>query len=85
MRHFSTLTTKGQTTVPREIREYLQVGPRQRLAFVVEEGKVVVRAEGRPLSALAGSVASGRPMIGKQAMHAVAKAAAVRRFRKSAR
>lgn len=40
MRLYSTLTRKGQTTVPKEVRDLLRLSPRQKLAFVVEEGRV---------------------------------------------
>jgi antitoxin PrlF len=85
MRKTSTLTAKGQTTVPREIREYLQLGPRQRIAFVVEEGKVVLRPEGRPMSAIVGSLRSKAKMPTKKQMHAIVRAAATRRYLKSCR
>ena len=40
----STLTSKGQITVPKKIRERLHVAPGDRIDFVVEEnGLVVVR------------------------------------------
>jgi bifunctional DNA-binding transcriptional regulator/antitoxin component of YhaV-PrlF toxin-antitoxin module len=40
----STLTDKGQTTVPQEIREALGVSPRQRLVWEVrKDGSAVVR------------------------------------------
>jgi AbrB family looped-hinge helix DNA binding protein len=41
----ATLTSKGQVTVPRSIREVLKVEAGDRLDFVLEEeGRVVVRA-----------------------------------------
>ncbi|MFN9114762.1 MAG: AbrB/MazE/SpoVT family DNA-binding domain-containing protein [Bacteroidota bacterium] len=40
MKLYSTLTRKGQTTVPKDVRDLLRLGPRQKLAFVVEEGSV---------------------------------------------
>lgn len=40
----STLTDKGQTTVPQEVREALGVAPRRRLHWEVrEDGSAVVR------------------------------------------
>lgn len=40
----ATLTTKGQTVVPKAIREHLGVGPGDRLDFIVlDGGEVVVR------------------------------------------
>jgi bifunctional DNA-binding transcriptional regulator/antitoxin component of YhaV-PrlF toxin-antitoxin module len=42
----STLTDKGQTTVPREIRDALKVKPRQRLTWSLrEDGAAVVRSQ----------------------------------------
>ncbi len=39
-----TITAKGQTTVPRAVRQALGVGFGGRIAFRVEEGTVTVRA-----------------------------------------
>jgi len=40
----STVTSKGQITLPKQIREHLHVAPGDRIDFVVEEsGQVVVR------------------------------------------
>jgi antitoxin PrlF len=85
MRKSSTLSSKGQTTVPREIREYLQLGPRQRLTFVVEEGKVVLRPEGRPLAAIVGSLRSKASPPTRGKIRKVVSDAAVARFLKSSR
>lgn len=38
----ATLTRKGQTTIPKVIREYLHLRPGDRLEFVMEEGGRVV-------------------------------------------
>ena len=39
----ATLTSKGQTTIPREIREHLRLRPGDRMEFVVDEsGRVMV-------------------------------------------
>lgn len=39
----ATLTGKGQTTIPREIREHLRLRPGDRMEFVIDEdGRVVV-------------------------------------------
>jgi AbrB family looped-hinge helix DNA binding protein len=40
----STLTSKGQTTIPKEIRELLGLEPGDKLDFIVEaDGRVVLR------------------------------------------
>jgi antitoxin PrlF len=56
----STLTDKGQTTVPGEIRAALNLKPRQRLAWCVEkDGTVSVQAQPSAL-ALFGSLRSAK-------------------------
>jgi len=40
----STLTAKGQTTIPKAIRDHLKLRPGNRIDFVVEgDGRVVLR------------------------------------------
>ena len=40
----STITTKGQTTIPKEIREHLKLQAGHRIEYVVDEaGRVVLR------------------------------------------
>jgi bifunctional DNA-binding transcriptional regulator/antitoxin component of YhaV-PrlF toxin-antitoxin module len=57
----STLTEKGQTTVPQEIREALGVAPRQRLVWEVrKDGSAVVRPMPSVME-LAGSLRSEVP------------------------
>lgn len=42
----STLTDKGQTTVPQQIRDALKMRPRQRLTWAIQEdGSAVVRPQ----------------------------------------
>jgi AbrB family looped-hinge helix DNA binding protein len=43
MRSDSTISSKGQITVPAEIRQRLGLKPGDRVEFVVEEGKTVMR------------------------------------------
>jgi len=39
----STVTVKGQTTIPKKIRKYLKLQPGDKIDFIVEEsGKVVL-------------------------------------------
>ena len=40
----ATLTSKGQTTIPKEIRDFLGIGPGDKLDFLVEsDGRVILR------------------------------------------
>ena len=51
----STITSKGQITLPKQIRERLQVAPGDRIDFVIEDnGLVVVRPTRSRLSQLRG-------------------------------
>lgn len=51
----STLTSKGQTTIPKEIRSRLHLETGDRVEYVVEDdGRVVLRPLTAPISALAG-------------------------------
>jgi len=72
----STLTDKGQTTVPQEIREALKVKPRQRLTWSLrQDGSVVVRPQPNALD-LFGSLKSPKKYPGLAAeREAVARAA----------
>jgi antitoxin PrlF len=76
----STLTFKGQTTIPKEIRDYLGVKPHERLAFEIEAGKVVVRRASRSIAELSGSLKDAIPSAGKHAERAGARAARLRRY-----
>ena len=42
IRELSTITSKGQLTLPKAIRQALGVGPGQQVAFELQEGRVVV-------------------------------------------
>lgn len=61
----STITAKGQTTVPRQVREQLGAGPGTRLVWhVMPNGSLIVRVKNRSLLALAGSLKApdGKPV-----------------------
>jgi antitoxin PrlF len=51
----ATLTSKGQTTIPRDVRRHLGLKPGDKLRFILEDdGRVVVVAATLPVSALLG-------------------------------
>ncbi len=53
----TTLTAKGQTTIPKEIRERLGLQASDKLVFtVLSDGTIVMRAKTRRLLDLAGSL-----------------------------
>jgi len=79
----STLTDKGQTTVPIEIRKALNLKPRQRLEWVKRrDGTAVIRPV-RSVSELAGCLKSGIPFPGlRKEKEAAARAWAEEAIRK---
>lgn len=61
----STITAKGQTTVPRRVRDHLGAGPGTRLVWhVMPGGGLIVRAKTHSVLELAGSLKSkkGKPV-----------------------
>lgn len=50
----SKLTTKGQTTIPLEVREYLKVGAGDRLGYEFVDGKVMLVPKNRSALDFAG-------------------------------
>lgn len=66
----STLTSKGQTTIPKRVREFLRVESGDRLEFIIErEGRVVLRAASADITALDGLLdRSDRPPVSADAM-----------------
>ena len=74
----STLTDKGQTTVPLEVREALKVKPRQRLEWTIQpDGTAIVQPQSSALN-LFGTLRSAKKFPGRTAerettMRAVAR------------
>ena len=51
----ATLTSKGQTTIPKEIRDSLRLKPGDRMTFtLMADGTVIMRVKSRRLMDLAG-------------------------------
>lgn len=66
----ATITSKGQITVPKEIRDALGVRPGDRLAFRArDDGSVVVEAETVDLLSLRGVLKARRKGISVEAMN----------------
>ncbi|MFG6429475.1 AbrB/MazE/SpoVT family DNA-binding domain-containing protein [Roseateles sp. LYH14W] len=66
----ATLTAKGQTTIPKEIRERLGLEAGDKLTFTtLSDGTVVMRAKTRRLLDLAGSLTRpGQPSVSVEEM-----------------
>lgn len=54
----SVITRKGQTTIPKEIREFLKLKPNDKLFYIVEEDRVVLKPLHGDILELRGSVPS---------------------------
>ena len=57
----STLTSKGQVTIPVEVRQSLGLKPGDKVAFTIDDSQVRVRKTGSVVAATAGIFKSERP------------------------
>ena len=80
----SALTAKGQTTIPKQVRDFLRLSTGDRIEFILEdEGRVVLRAAHGDIRDLAGLLdRSERPAVSIDEMNAAVKAGASAPFRK---
>jgi AbrB family looped-hinge helix DNA binding protein len=73
----STLTTRGQTTIPKSIREALGLQPGDRVEFTLKDERAVLRRAGADLSALDGMLdRSGREPVSIEEMDETIRQAA---------
>ena len=49
-----TLTSKGQTTIPAEVRDYLGLKPGDKIRYVRRNGEIILKAKNRRLIDFAG-------------------------------
>jgi antitoxin PrlF len=76
----ATITSKGQLTLPKEIRAALGVGPGDRLAFRVhEDGVVTVESEKLDLQTLRGAIHTKVKGVTIEAMNEAIRKSASRR------
>jgi AbrB family looped-hinge helix DNA binding protein len=79
----STLTSRGQTTIPKPIREALQLHPGDRVEFILEGDQAVLRRAGADLTELDGMIdRSDREPASVEEMDAAIERAAARNSRK---
>jgi bifunctional DNA-binding transcriptional regulator/antitoxin component of YhaV-PrlF toxin-antitoxin module len=82
----STLTDKGQTTVPQEIRDALKIKPRQRLTWSVRGDGAAVVVPQRSALELFGGLKSPKKFPGRAAeREAVARAVSKHTAKKESR
>lgn len=77
----STVTTKGQTTLPKAVRSVLGIAPGDRVRYVILDGEVRLM-KARPVAGLAGILARpGQKPVSLEDMDAaIAEAAAERQI-----
>ena len=76
------ITTKGQATIPKPIREHLGLHPGDRVKFFVHPDGTVVLLPKRPVSALRGILKSRRPPVSVEEMNEAIAAEAADSIRK---
>lgn len=65
----ATITSKGQVTIPKEIRQTLQVKENDRLLFTLEGDRVVITPlRRRSLTSFRGALPATRPYPGMEAI-----------------
>jgi antitoxin PrlF len=76
----ATITSKGQLTLPKEIRAALGVGPGDRLAFRIhEDGVVTVESEKLDLQTMRGAIRTKVKGVSIEAMNEAIRKSASRR------
>ena len=80
----ATLTSKGQVTIPKEVRDELRLRAGHRVRFTVEEGtRAVITPVYRRLSELAGMLGKPKRSLTLEEMDEAIARAAVDRFRRA--
>ncbi len=79
----STLTSKGQTTIPNEIRRHLKLKPGDRIEFVVgRDGRVTIVPATVDITAFKGMLGPARRRVSLEEMDAAIRKGAARTMRK---
>ncbi len=77
-----TLTSKGQTTIPKEVRDHLHLSPGDKLDFLIDaEGRVVLRPATLDVRKLKGLLKRkrGKPVSLEEMNRAISEGAARKR------
>lgn len=68
----ATMTSKGQITIPKDVREELGLTPGTRVSFTRSDtGEIVVRKQSRSVRELGGSLKYAGPPVSVEEMDAV--------------
>ncbi len=82
----STLTSKGQTTIPGEIRKHLKLKPGDRIEFFVEkDGRVRLIALNVDIASLGGLLAPAPRRVSLEDMDRAIRKGATDRFKRAVR
>ena len=74
----STVTSKGQTTIPKDVRDRLRLHPGDRVEFIIENDAVFIRAASRPVTDLRGFLPKPRKAVIIEQMNAAIRKRAAR-------
>jgi antitoxin PrlF len=69
----SVITRKGQTTIPKEIRKLLNLKPNDKLFYIVEENKVILKPIHGNILELRGSITSKEPKVDFDKIRAITR------------
>lgn len=78
----STLTTKCQATIPKEVREHLHIGPGDKVKWFIHPNGTVVILPKLPITALKGMFQSRRGPASLEEMDAAIAKGATKRYRR---
>jgi len=80
----SKITTKGQTTIPAEVREYLKIGAGDRLGYEFVDGKVMLVPKNKSALEFAGALhVPDRKTVSVEAMNEALDEGIAERFERS--
>ena len=74
----STVTSKGQVTIPVEVRRRLGVRPPDKIAFIIEDHQVRLARRESVVTRTAGVFRGARPVLGAEEMRELAEQAIAR-------
>lgn len=79
----ATMTSKGQVTIPKEVRERLRLGEGRTLRFSVEDGQIVMTPAYRRLGELVGVLPKAKRVVSVERMDEAIAEGAEQRFRRA--